>query len=116
MPFKMNKIQHRWTRQQQPGTLSGAGAIDPLKFTTYFTSTGSNALTLADGTYYGQRVTIVHISDGGSGTITQTSGAKLTASLARIVLTNAYESVTLEWDGSVWNPITCNPVAVAVAS
>lgn len=113
---ELNRQQRQRIEGEAPGTLTGAGAINPLKKTTYFTSTGSNALTLADGTYYGQRVTIVHISDGGSGTITQTSGAKLTASLARIVLANAYESVTLEWDGSVWNPIVSCPVAVAVAS
>ena len=118
--FKMNKIQHRWVRQQQAGTLTGAGAIDPLRFTTYYTSTaGSQRLTMADGTYYGQRTTIVHIKDGGSGVLANASdgtGAKLTASLASITLTNAYESCELEWDGSVWNPITSCPVAVAVAS
>ena len=118
--FKMNKIQHRWSRQQQAGTLIGAGAINPLRFTTYYTSTGNTqALTMADGTYYGQRTTIVHIKDGGSGVLANKSdgtGAKLYAGLGSITLTNAYESCTLEWDGSVWIPIASNPVAVAVAS
>ena len=115
--LKLNKIQRRFVNQEAAGTLSGAGAIDPLKKTTYFTSTGSaQALTMADGTYYGQRTTIVHIKDGGSGVLTQTSGAKLNAGLGSVTLTNAFESVTLEWDGSVWNPVICCPVTVAVAS
>jgi hypothetical protein len=108
------------SQQEVPGTLSGAGAIDPQRKTTYFTSTGSaQALTMVDGQFYGQRVKVVHIKDGGSGVLANKSdgtGAKLTASLGSVTLTNVFESVELEWDGSVWNPIDCCPVAIAVAS
>jgi hypothetical protein len=117
--LKLNKIQRRMNLQEQAGTLSGPGAVDPLKKTTYFTSTGAgNALTLANGTYYGQRTTILKLnpSTSGTGVITQTTGAALAGTLGSITLTNTYESVTLEWDGSAWYPVTACPVAVAVAS
>lgn len=52
--------------------LSGAGAIDVLNAITKVTTTGANALTLADGTN-GQEKTIVMVVDGGDGTLTPTT-------------------------------------------
>lgn len=89
-----------------PTTLSGAGAVPITAPTCLVTTTGSGqALTIADGAYAGQRLTLVHVVDGGTGVITQTSGAKLTAAIATITLTNAYDTVTLEWSGALWNPV-----------
>lgn len=52
--------------------LSGAGAVDLVTTTTKITSTGANALTLADGAP-GQIKTLVMIVDGGDATLTPTT-------------------------------------------
>lgn len=52
--------------------LSGAGAVNLTTGVTVLTTTGANALTLADGTN-GQRKTIVMAVDGGDGTLTPTT-------------------------------------------
>ena len=49
--------------------LSGAGAIDVLAAITEVTTTGTNALTLADGVE-GQLKFVIMVTDGGVGTIT----------------------------------------------
>lgn len=53
-------------------SLSGAGAVDVTHAVTKLTTTGANALTLADGAN-GQVKTIVMIVDGGDGTLTPTT-------------------------------------------
>lgn len=83
---------------------SGAGAIAITAMTCYFTSTGAgNALTIADGAT-GQRLRIVHTVKGSSGTgvVTQTSGAKLSAGVSTITLTNRFDWVDLQWTGTLW--------------
>lgn len=52
--------------------LSGAGAVNLTTLVTKVTSTGSNALTLADGTD-GQMKIIVMVVDGGDATLTPTT-------------------------------------------
>lgn len=52
--------------------LSGAGAVNVTTLTTKVTSTGANALTLADGTD-GQIKFIVMVVDGGDATLTPTT-------------------------------------------
>lgn len=52
--------------------LSGAGAVNLTTLTTKVTSTGANALTLADGTD-GQIKLIVMVVDGGDATLTPTT-------------------------------------------
>lgn len=52
--------------------LSGAGAVNLTTLTTKLTTTGANALTLADGTD-GQVKIIVMVVDGGDGTLTPTT-------------------------------------------
>lgn len=52
--------------------LSGAGAVDVTHITTKLTTTGANALTLADGVN-GQVKKIVMVVDGGDGTLTPTT-------------------------------------------
>jgi len=53
-------------------SLSGAGAVDLITPVTKLTTTGANALTLANGTN-GQIKTIVMLVDGGDGTLTPTT-------------------------------------------
>jgi hypothetical protein len=52
--------------------LSGPGAVNLTTLTTIITTTGSDAITLADGTN-GQLKIIIHGTDGGAATITPTT-------------------------------------------
>lgn len=53
-------------------SLSGAGAVDVTNDVTLVTTTGADALTLADGSE-GQRKIIIMVADGGAGTLTPTN-------------------------------------------
>lgn len=53
-------------------SLSGAGAVNITNYITEVTTTGANALTLADGTN-GQFKIIRMVADGGDGTLTPTT-------------------------------------------
>lgn len=73
--------------------LSGAGAVNLTTGATAFTSTGgSQALTLADGTA-GQRKTIAHVVDGGSGVLTPTTKS----GYSTITFTNVGDAVSLQY-------------------
>lgn len=64
-----------WDKVGNEGTtqsLSGAGAVDVTSRITEITSTGVNALTLANGSE-GQRKTLVMIVDAGDATLTPTN-------------------------------------------
>lgn len=83
--------------------LSGAGAINLTTPVTRFTSTGaSQALTLADGTINGQKKTIIHVVDGGSGVLTAGGSLHLGNSLATITLANIWDWVELTWETNAW--------------
>jgi hypothetical protein len=72
-------------------TLSGAGAIPITTSLVKYTSTGgAQALTLADGVD-GQRLTIVHDVDGGSGVLTPTTKT----GFSTVTFTNAGDTVSL---------------------
>ena len=89
-----------------PTTRSGPGAIAVTAPTCLLSTTGTgDALTVASGTYAGQRLTIKCVSDGGTGVITQTTGAALRAVVATITFTNVGDWVVLEWSGSLWNDV-----------
>jgi len=106
--------ESKLARRVAAQALSGAGAINTTAITTLFTSTdAAQALTLADGSFAGQRKRIIHIADGGSGVITQTTGAKLTASITTITFTNIWDWVELEWSGSLWNVVGRYGVTIA---
>lgn len=78
---------------------SGAGAISVATRTTRYTSTGAaQALTLAAGTYIGQRKTVMHEVDGGSGVITPVA----VAGFATATLTAVRDWVEFEWNGAAW--------------
>lgn len=106
---KVDETKLAATIASAPQALSGAGAINVTARTTLFTSTGAaQALSLADGTRVGQRKTVIHTVDGGSGVITPTSPGNF----ATVTLTNRWEWVEFEWSGTVWNVVGASPVAI----
>lgn len=81
-------------------TSSVASAADALampvtaRVVTKTTGADAEALTLADGTYAGQKLTIVLVTDGGGdGTLTPTT----TTGFATVVLADAGDSICLEF-------------------
>ena len=78
-------------------SLSGAGAVDLDNLITELTTTGANALTLADGTTSGQIKIINMIVDGGDGTLTPTTFANGST----ITFDAVGESATLVWNSTV---------------
>jgi hypothetical protein len=89
-----------------PTARSGPGAVPITAPDCLLTTTGTgDALTVADGTYAGQRLTIRCIVDGGTGVITQTTGAKLRADITTITFTSVGDWVTLVWTGTLWTPV-----------
>ena len=78
-------------------SLSGAGAVDLDNLITELTTTGANALTLADGSTSGQIKIVNMIVDGGDGTLTPTTFANGTT----IPFDAVGESATLVWNSTV---------------
>ncbi len=78
-------------------SLSGAGAVDLDNLITELTTTGADALTLADGTTSGQIKIINMIVEGGDGTLTPTTFANGTT----ITFDAVGESATLVWNSTV---------------
>ena len=78
-------------------SLSGAGAVDLTNLITEITTTGADALTLADGTTSGQVKIINMIVDGGDGTLTPTTFANGT----NITFDAVAESATLVWNSTI---------------
>ena len=88
-----------------PQALSGAGAVTVTEYKTNVTSTGANALTLADGEFVGQRKAIQLIVDGGDATLTPVN---LTGG-DTITFADAGDRVELVWTGASWVAIDlCN--------
>lgn len=81
--------------------LSGAGAVDVVSFYTAVTTTGADALTLANGTFPGQLKKIKMIVDGGDGTLTPTSFTNGTT----ITFADVGDYALLLWDGDSWTAI-----------
>lgn len=81
--------------------LSGAGAIPVTTFLTKWTTTGADAGTLADGTFYGQLKKILMVVDGGEGTLTPASLAGGTT----ITFADAGDFALLFWDGVNWTAV-----------
>ena len=78
-------------------TLTGAGAVDLTNLVTELTTTGADALTLADGTTSGQVKIVNMIVDGGNGTLTPTTFANGTT----ITFDAVAESATLVWNSTI---------------
>ncbi|MGV3485962.1 MAG: hypothetical protein ACO1RT_16220 [Planctomycetaceae bacterium] len=79
-------------------SLAGAGAVNVTSAFTALTTTGANALTLADGTYPGQIKEILMTVDAGDGTLTPTNLANGTT----ITFSNVGDYVKLQWSGTEW--------------
>ena len=78
-------------------SLSGPGAADILTLTTDVTTTGADAVTLADGAL-GQIKIITLLVDGGTMTLTPTNGL----GYATIVFADLGDSVTLQFKAGGW--------------
>ena len=78
-------------------TRTGAGAISPLIHTTWIVSTGTDALTLADGVE-GATKTIVMKTDGGDATITPTNAGNFTS----LIFSDVGDTVELEFTNGKW--------------
>jgi hypothetical protein len=78
-------------------SLSGAGAANVEVPVTLVTSTGANAVTLANGKYVGQQKTFTHVVDGGATTVTV---ATTCGAYGKFILTALGESVALVWTGT----------------
>ena len=91
-------------------SLSGAGAVDLTNLITELTTTGANALTLADGTTSGQVKIVNMIVDGGDGTLTPVTFANGTT----ITFDAVAESATLVWNSTIgWVASSVNGATVA---
>lgn len=90
-------------------TRNGAGAISVTKTTTQLTTTGANALTLADG-INGQIKRIVMVVDAGDGTLTPTTKTGFTT----IVFGDVGDSVTLQFYTTLgWMVISNNGCVIS---
>eukprot|EP00913_Durusdinium_trenchii_P035346 g33076.t1 len=78
--------------------LSGAGAVNVTSYYTAWTTTGTDAGTLADGLRAGQLKKIQLIVDGGDGTLTP---ANLSGGTT-ITFADAGDYAILRWDGTNW--------------
>jgi hypothetical protein len=89
-------------------THSGAGALDLTTYITHIVTTGTDALTLADG-QEGQEKIVVMKTDGGDGTLTPTTPA----GFATITFTAVGQSCRLIFTNAAWHLIGHNGCTVA---
>lgn len=76
----------------------GAGALPITAPTCQVTTTGADALTLADGVE-GQEITLTLVAQGGAGTVTPASPA---SNYATLILTDVGDTVSLLFTNSTW--------------
>ena len=89
--------------------LSGAGAVDIVNLVTEITTTGADALTLANGSV-GQIKIITMVMDGGNGTLTPTTFANGTT----ITFNDANDTVALLYANTIgWVVISNSGATVA---
>lgn len=89
--------------------LTAAGAVDIINEVTLWTTTGSDAGTLADGAFSGQRKVVKCVSDGGAGVLTPVNlldGSTLT-------FTEVNDVCELIFDGTDWNVVSNSGVVIA---
>lgn len=90
-------------------SLSGAGAVNTTNLITNITTTGADALTLADGTN-GQIKIITMVVDGGDGTLTPTTFANGTT----MTFGDAGDTVMLVFNSTIgWTIVSNSGVTVA---
>ena len=91
------------------GTRSGAGAVPITSATVRLTTTGADALTLANGAN-GQILSIVMVADGGDGTLTPTTKT----GFSTITFNDVGDSVTLQYFTTLgWMILSNNGATVA---
>lgn len=83
---------------ETPGTITNAGAIPLTNMIVMINTLAPTSYTLAAGTL-GQYITLIMRTDGGDATVTPSSLRGYTS----IKLTAVGASVTLWYDGSMWN-------------
>lgn len=88
-------------------SLSGAGAVNVTAYYTAVTSTGSNALTLADGVIKGQLKKIQMIVDAGDATLTPSN----LVGGSTIIFADIGDYVILYFNGTAWVPLELGNVA-----
>ncbi len=81
--------------------ISGAGAISVATYYTAITTTGTDALTLANGTEPGQTKKLMMTVDGGDGTLTPANLAGGTT----ITFSVVGDVAELTWDGTNWTAV-----------
>lgn len=91
-------LPDNWIPAATAQSLSGAGAVNVTSFLTKVTTTGANALTLANGTRPGQLKKIQMIVDAGDGTLTPTSLSGGTT----ITFADVGDFALLKWNGAAW--------------
>jgi chromosome condensin MukBEF ATPase and DNA-binding subunit MukB len=89
-------------------SLSGAGAVDIVNLVTEVTTTGADALTLADGSS-GQVKIITMIVDGGDATLTPTT----LAGGSTITFNDVGDGVVLVYGTAGWVVVGSNGVTIA---
>ena len=89
-------------------SLSGAGAVDTTNLVTELTTTGADALTLANGSV-GQIKIITMIVDGGDGTLTPTTLAGGTT----ITFNDVGDGVVLVYGTAGWVVVGNNGATIA---
>lgn len=90
-------------------TRSGAGAVPITAATVRLTTTGADALTLANGAN-GQILSIVMVADGGDGTLTPTTKT----GFSTLTFADVGDAVTLQYFTTLgWMIISNNGVGVA---
>ena len=82
-------------------SLSGAGAVDVTSAVTKITTTGTDALTLADGTIVGQIKVIIMIVDAGDGTLTPNGTLGLLGG-STITFADVGDAVVMMWTAEGW--------------
>lgn len=93
---------------ETPQTLTGPGAVDVTSAITWIVTTGTDALTLADGVE-GQTKYIVMKTDGGDGTLTPSNFAQGTT----ITFNDAGDSAHLLFTNAAWHIVGSYGVSVA---
>jgi len=87
---------------------TGAGALDPTVYISEITTTGADALTLADGEG-GEFKLIYMISDGGDGTLTPTN----LLGYSTITFNDVGDAVQLYFNGTNWVILSAQGVTLA---
>lgn len=94
--------------QAAPQALSGAGAINITTYQTLWTTTGTDAATLVNGSVVGQLKKVTMVVDGGTGTLTPANLAGGTS----ITFDDVADFALLSWNGTDWVVIESSGVTI----